>query len=108
MRFALVPRADSRLVLEEEVRNDAVRNHPRRQRLGLLARRFGLDVLIVVAAIESAIEVGSRAMRWAARDVWPETHHKRDWFHEAANALDVLRAGSTQRRQSRLRAAYQA
>jgi hypothetical protein len=26
------------------------------QRLGLLTRRFGFDVLIVVAAIESAIE----------------------------------------------------
>ena len=60
MRFALVPRADSRLVLEEEVRNDAVRYHPRMQRLGLLARRFGFDVLIVVAAIESTIEVATQ------------------------------------------------
>ena len=30
--------------------------HMRMQRLGLLTRRFGFDVLIVVAAIESAIE----------------------------------------------------
>jgi len=30
------------------------------QRLGLLARRFGFDVLIVVAAIESAIEVATQ------------------------------------------------
>jgi len=49
VRFALVPRADSRVVLEEEVRNDAVRYHPRTQRLGLLTRRFGFNVLIVVA-----------------------------------------------------------
>ncbi len=60
MRFALVPRTDSRLVLEEEVRNDAVRCHPRIQRLGLLARRFGLDVLIIVTAIESAIEIATQ------------------------------------------------
>jgi hypothetical protein len=30
--------------------------HPRMQRLGLLARRFGFDVLIVVASIESALD----------------------------------------------------
>jgi len=60
VRFALVPRTDSRLVLEEEVRRDAVRCHPRMQRLRLLARRFGFDVLSVVAAIESAIEVATQ------------------------------------------------
>ena len=33
------------------------------QRLGLLARRFGFDVLIAVTAIESAIEARGRTMR---------------------------------------------
>ena len=32
------------------------------QRLGLLARRFGFDVLIVVAAIDSAIEVATQRL----------------------------------------------
>ena len=31
-------------------------SHPRMERLELLARRFGLDVLIVVASLESAFD----------------------------------------------------
>jgi hypothetical protein len=49
VRFALVSAGGSRLVLEEEARDDVVRYPPRNQRLGLLAKRFGFDVLIAVA-----------------------------------------------------------
>ena len=37
-----------------------------------------------------AIGDGALGFWGAVRDVWPETRHQRDWFHKAANVLDVL------------------
>jgi putative transposase len=38
------------------------------------------------------LAVGDGALGFwaAARDVWPETRHQRDWFHKVANVLDAL------------------
>jgi signal transduction histidine kinase len=54
------PVGDVNLILEEEVQRGAVRYRPRMQRFGALAQRFGFDVLIVVAAAESVIELFAR------------------------------------------------
>jgi putative transposase len=37
-----------------------------------------------------AIGDGALGFWGAARDVWPETRHQRDWFHKVANVLDAL------------------
>jgi signal transduction histidine kinase len=58
--FRVVRGGDPELILEEDAREKAFRYVPRMQRFAQFVRRYGFDVLIVVTAAESAIELAAR------------------------------------------------